>query len=182
VFVSPTLGTFQKTGNAASATIKGAELEVTLQAARNFVLTGSYGFTDAKFNSFVGLDVTGDAVPDPELAKQLKFVRVPRHTGSFSANYTIPMNGGSQVDLRGAVTYQSSQYLDDLNKLREAPYALVDASISYTTADKRWKASLFAKNLFEKETYFYSASLGALGLLQLGGAPRQVGAQLSFSY
>jgi outer membrane receptor protein involved in Fe transport len=182
VFVSPTLGTFQKTGNAASATIKGAEVDITWQAARGLVFTANYGYTDAKFNSFAGLDVTGDGVPDPQLAKQLKFVRVPKSTGSVSANYTISMSSGAAVDLRAAVTYQGAQFLDDLNKFRENGYALVDASISLTSADKRWKASLFAKNLFEKEYYYYSASLGALGLLQLGGAPRQVGLQLSFNY
>jgi outer membrane receptor protein involved in Fe transport len=182
VFVSSTLGTFQKTGNAASATVKGAELEITWQVVRNFVLTGSYGYTDAKFNSFVGLDVTGDGVPDPDLAKQLKFVRVPKSTGSASANFTIPMASGAHVDLRAAVTYTGAQFLDDLNKYREPAYALVDGSISFTSADKRWKASIFVKNLLEKESYFYSASLGALGLLQLGGAPRQGGLSLSFSY
>ncbi|HEY0311947.1 MAG TPA: TonB-dependent receptor [Allosphingosinicella sp.] len=182
VFVSPTLGTFQKTGNAASATIKGAEFDITLQAAKNLVLTANYGYTDAKFNSFVGLDVTGDGVPDPDLAKQLKFVRVPKSTASASANYTVPFNSGAHLDFRVAATYQSGQFLDDLNKFHEGAYTLLDGSVSYTTADKKWRASLFVKNLTEKKYYYYSASLGALGLIQLPGAPRQIGAQLSFHY
>jgi iron complex outermembrane receptor protein len=182
VFQSDTLGSFQKTGNAAHATIKGAEVDVTWQVVEPLVLTASYGYTDASFESFVGLDVTGDGVPDPDLATRLDFVRVPKHTGSASANYNVPFASGAELDFRVSATYASSQYLDDLNRLKEPAYTLVDASVTFSSVDDRFKASLFAKNLTNKDYAFYSANLGAIGLLELGGPPRTYGLRLSYDY
>lgn len=182
VFVSPTLGTFQKTGNAAEATIRGIEIDTTLQATDNLVLTGSYGYTDAQFESFVGLDVTGDGVPDPDLAAQLDFVRVPKHTWNVSANYEHPLENGSRLRFRAAASYTGHQYLDDLNLLEQPAYTLYDASFTWVSPDGRWEASAFVKNLTDEEYAYYSASLGALGLIELAGAPRTAGFKVSYNY
>ncbi|CAN5363940.1 TonB-dependent receptor [soil metagenome] len=182
VFVSPTLGTFQKTGNAAQATIQGAELDVTWQATDKLVLTGTYGYTDAQFDSFVGLDVTGDGIPDPELASELHFVRVPANTFTLAANYDQPLASGAELKFRAAANYTGDEYLDDLNRLHEPAYTLYDASLTWVSPDARWEASVYGKNLTNEEYAFYSASLGALGLIQLVGPPRSGGVKVSFKY
>ena len=152
------------------------------RATRNLVFTGTYGLTDAKFNSFEGLDVTGDAIPDPDLASELNFVRVPKHTGNLAATYSLPLPAGNRLDFRTSAYFVSSQYLDDLNRLREPSYTLLDASVTFASANDRWRLSLFGKNLTDENYAFYSASLGALGLIELPGAPRTFGVRLNLDY
>ena len=41
---------------------------------------------------------------------------------------------------------------------------------------------MFGKNLTDENYAFYSASLGALGLIELPGAPRTFGVRLNLDY
>lgn len=182
VFVSPTLGTFQKTGNAAAATIQGLEIEATWQPTEELTLTAAYGYTDAQFESFEGLDVTGDGVPDPNLASQLHFVRVPEETFTASINYQMPLESGALMRYRLSGNYVGDQYLDDLNLLHEPSYTIFDASIAWVSPDRRWEVAGFVQNIGNTEYAFYSASLGALGLIELAGPPRTAGVRLSYDY
>ncbi len=110
--------------NAASATIKGAELEFTLVPTEGLELSAAYAYTDAKYSSFVdfstGLPVTGR--PFPFQAKhRLNLggrytLPVPESAGkitlgvnwSYSTKYTVSVfadpladeNGYDQFDLR----------------------------------------------------------------------------------
>jgi iron complex outermembrane receptor protein len=182
VFFSPQFGSLQITGNAASARIQGGEVEIVAEPFPGFVLTGAYGYTDADFKSFVGLDVTGDGVPDPELAAELDFVQVPKHSGSASANYTLPVTKKIMADLRIAMTFQSGYWFDDLNTFWEPGYAKFDASLTLRDDDDGWKAALFVRNIGNEQFGYWGSSNAVIGRLVFPTPPRTYGLQLSYSY
>lgn len=183
IFVpDPDAGAVQSTGNAASASISGLELEGTWQIVEGLVLTLAYGYTDASFDEFNGFDVDGDGTPDPELAEDLDFVRVPENSLSASVNYEHRLAGGSSLSFRSAVSYTDEQYFDDRNNILEPDYTLVDASVVWTSATEQWKAAIFGRNLFEEEYAYWGADLGALGSNRFLGAPRTYGMQLTYEY
>lgn len=91
--VLTTTGTVQSIVNAAAATVNGAEVEFSVKPTSRFQLDASFGWTDAKYERFNGLDLTGDGIPDAALAKQLKFERVPKYTLTISPSYSLSIPG-----------------------------------------------------------------------------------------
>ena len=175
-------GVTQSTGNAAEATVQGAEVEVTLQAADNLVFTLGYGYTDASFDEYRGFDVTGDGVPDPQLARNLDFTRVPENTASASVNYSMGLGALGDLDFRAAISYTDEVYFDDRNTILEPSYSTWDASVTYHDPTDHWSVALFGKNLGEEEYAYWGTSLGALGQNRFVGAPRTVGLRVSYDY
>src|SRR3546814_13703727 len=55
--------------NAASATIQGVEVEASVRPVTGLQLDAAFGYTDAEYDEFLGLDLTGDRVPDPEIGR-----------------------------------------------------------------------------------------------------------------
>jgi iron complex outermembrane recepter protein len=174
--------TQQRTGNAAKARIQGAELELVFEPVERLVLSGALGYTDADFESFVGLDVTGDLIPDPELAEQLEFHHVPKIDGNMNATYTLPVSRDLLADIRVAANYQSKVFLDVANTLSQSGFVLFDASLALRSESNGWKVALFGKNIANKYYTYAAVQGGIFGLPEWSGAPRTFGIQLSYSY
>lgn len=85
--------------NAASSTIKGVELEVTGHLTRNTTLGFSYGYLDAKYDSFVynaSIDFSNT-----------RMVRAPKHSFSINAEQSIPLGDEKGLTLRADYSYMS---------------------------------------------------------------------------
>ena len=78
------------TANAASATIKGLEFEMGLQATDALQINATLGILDAKYDSFVALDAFGVEID----RSTLDLRRTPDMTGRVGANYTIEFPDG----------------------------------------------------------------------------------------
>lgn len=169
--------------NAAKATISGFEVELNALVGDRLTVDASVGYTDAKYDSFPGTDVTGDNVPDPDLARKLEFEKVPEFTGSIGANYRVPLNAEDAVTLRGSYTYTSKFYTDQLNRdwLAQDGYGLLDASVTFARGE-RWQVSLWAKNLTDEEYIDFAADVGTLGSWVFGGEPRRYGVEVRMSF
>src|SRR5690606_28881796 len=103
--VSETQGVIQSTFNAASATIKGFEVEATLLVGGGFTLSGNYGLTHARYNSFQGM-----ANP-----RNLRFTRVPEHTANFAIDYDHEFTEGDRLAANLSLSHTSSYKWDDVN-------------------------------------------------------------------
>ncbi|MCP5007814.1 MAG: TonB-dependent receptor [Planctomycetes bacterium] len=174
----------QEVLNAADATIKGFEAEITILPFDNFQLDFTLGYTDAKFDKYEGLDVTGDGVPDPKLAKHLDFMNVPDWTAYLGGAYFIPIpwEFGGELELRASASYRDSFPITEKNELRQNSYTLVDASMSYSFFDEHFKFSIFGKNLLDEHyTHFgLSNSLFDVEFMTRQGATG--GIELSFEF
>ena len=145
------------TTNAGEASIKGLEIEGTARAGRDFAGLGSdvsnvgasLGYIDAEYEQFI--DAFGNDVAD-----QRNFQNTPKFTSSVRADLGFPLGGGlvsigSQVSLRS----DTSQFEAPSAFLDQDGYYLVDASVSWTSDDDRYRIGVYGKNLTD-ERYIVS--------------------------
>lgn len=175
------IGNIQTLQNAAKARIRGFEAEVTLKPIEGLQLDGSLGYLDAKYRQFLGLDLTGDGVPDPARAKNLKFDRVPKWTYYLAASYEYPLSDDSSLSTRVSYSARSSYFVDVANNpvLAEDGYGLLDASVAFRTG--QWRVAVFGKNLTNKYYVDFGSVLPAGPNFFLGD-PRTYGLTVSFKY
>lgn len=169
--VDPVLGTVQSVFNAASATIKGVEAELTVIPTSGVTLTGNYGFTDARYDRFAGF----------ANFRSLQFVRVPRHTINLMADYETRLANGDRLSFHAGTAYMSRTYFDDPNFLTQKPFWLVDANITYTLRNDL-SFTLFSRNLTNTQYATYGANLGVFGENRFPGDPRTYGGRISFKF
>lgn len=138
--------------NAAEATIHGIEVEGAIAVMENLYISYTLGWMDAEYDEYANLDVDGDMVPDPALAKDLDLPRIPEWTGGLAATYELPVAIGSLV-MRADFSYTANQFFDDRNLLEGSQYELYNASVAYIPDNANWKVTLFGKNLTDKRYY-----------------------------
>ncbi|WP_242445980.1 TonB-dependent receptor [Sphingopyxis lindanitolerans] len=128
--------------------IQGGEAELTVRAGDMVTLRGGLGLLDTKIKrgTVSGVDVSGNRLSN---APKLTF------TGGFDA--TVIDGGSGKVSLHGDINYSSNQYFEVLNipRLRQKSYVLLSGHIDWESADGRWTASVWGKNLANK---FYFTS------------------------
>ena len=166
----PVYGIVQSTFNAASATIKGAELELQTRPLPRVELDGSYGYVHARYSEFIGFANPG----------ALRFARIPNNTWNVSGIYTLPLSSGASVEARASADHSGSYFLNDQNTLRQTAYTLLDASITYTSPDKRWSVAAFGRNLTNRFYGVWGSDLGVLGRNIFGADPRTWGVRATW--
>jgi iron complex outermembrane receptor protein len=178
-------GRVQRLINAAKSTIDGVELELAYAVTDRLKLDANFGYIDARYDRFTGFDVNGggyDPVTDPQLAKKLKFERVPDFNYMIAGTYTLPLASGASLAFRASYDYRDGYYNDALNTpiIKQDGYGLLDASVTYRSADERLRVMLFGRNLAD-EKYFDFALFNTLTTVTWGGAPRTWGLRVSYA-
>ncbi|MFD2500915.1 TonB-dependent receptor domain-containing protein [Rhizorhabdus histidinilytica] len=145
------------TKNAASAEIRGAELEGRFSAGDGWFLEASLGYLDPKFTKV-----------DPaatEITRASKFERVSKWTLSGSLSKRIGLANGGNIVGRIDWSYRSGAFMDALNspQLYQSGYSLFNANLTYNLPGDA--ISLFAavNNLTSKtylQTGVYGSSFG----------------------
>lgn len=178
------LGAVQTLTNAASADITGAELELTLKPVPALQLDASLGYIDPKYKRFDNINLNG--IPgiqpeDGELAKKLKFDRVPKITAYGAITYTLDVPGITNgITARVDYSYRS-KFFSDVNNtplLLEKGYGLLGANL---TADwDKFRVSLWGRNL--TNTRWAEFSNTTLIPVRKGGEPRTYGITIGYKY
>ncbi len=130
----------------------GAELSARARLARTLVLSGSYGYTNAKFRQFVsgGVNYAGNFIPyAPKNSLSLRLIQtVPFHT-----------NWIDRMILSVGATGAGRIYWNEANDVSQPFYALLDASVRFE--GERWAVDLWCKNATNtKYNVFYFESMG----------------------
>ncbi|MCE2391546.1 MAG: TonB-dependent receptor [Proteobacteria bacterium] len=138
--------------NAASATIRGLEVEGMLALAERWVFEASAGWLDASYDDFEAVtSTTGKS------ASSLGFAMAPEFTASLAATYDMHLPGGGALIWRLSWSYVSELWTDDRNTIEAEEYRLLDASVTFLDEPGRWKLALFGRNLTD-EIYFHFGS------------------------
>jgi len=169
--------------NAADATIQGVEFELALRASEGLTLEATVGYTDAKYDRFDGLDLTGDGVPDPDLARKLDFPRVPKLTYTVSGNYNFSVpNVGGEFNARVQYGWRDNVYTDLVNTPQtEVPsYGLLDASFEYAPTE-HLTFRLYGTNLTNEKMWEISIPTPFAWIVN-GGIGRTYGLEASIKY
>ena len=166
------------TTNAAKATIQGAELEGVFQFTDAFSASLAFGYIDAEYDEW--LVAVGGVLTD--ISSTRDFQNTPETSGNLSMRYELPLtlfgNDGA-LALIGAVTHRGdTQQFETADPLLDQPsYEIYDASLVWTSSDRRYQAGLHGKNLGDKEYKIAGYNFPTLGggtITAFYGAPRQV--------
>jgi iron complex outermembrane recepter protein len=187
--------------NAASANIKGAELEVIAQLSDNFSFNASFSYTDAQydrfFNDVVGLTAGSaqDGIPDDVSTLTLR--RAPKVAWSAGLNYSKEMGSGT-LDISTMLRFQSKYQTCITPATPRVPGAIVNdprcqtedredlsAQIGYTVpfgSGSEVSLNVFGRNLTNHKGL--SATLPVAGLFTFGTArqPRTYGVEVGFKF
>ena len=144
--------------NAATARIKGVELEMNSRITPDLRLDVSTGYLDAKFKSFISADptrVAGDGVTlDPRTGQRAfnlagnRLPQAPKFSGRAALEYRADI-GGSELRLRGDVSHSSRAYFTafNLNAVSQPKTTTFGASASLLLADRVTRFSISGTNL-----------------------------------
>lgn len=157
------------TTNAAEASIQGVELEWQAKPTRNLDLSAAISWLDATYDRFVtpyGTCNAANAALDARCVGRAGLPRLidasgnrlnnaPEIKGTLSVGYNIDLAAGGQVSLLGQLSHQGRVFFLPANtvEMSEDSYSLLDARVSYTSANGAFEIGVYGKNLAD-ETYF----------------------------
>ena len=130
----------------------GAELSATARLAKTLVLSGSYGYTNAKFREFVsgGVNYAGKFIP-----------YAPKNSLSLRLQQTVPFRSNwiDRMVLGVGVTGAGRIYWNEANDLSQPFYALLEASVRFE--GEKWAVDFWCKNATNtRYDVFYFESMG----------------------
>ena len=186
--------------NAGKAKIKGLELEALAHLTDRFMVSGMVGFIDAKYKEWIVANgLTGSAAALINVAGAAEFQNTPKQAYSVTATYEWPLaNGG--LALSNTVSYKSKVYqfefvhatgvasldanLPAAQLLAQEAYSLWDASLVWTSRDRKYQFALIGRNLADKRYkvagYPFAAFFNTISAFY--GDPRTVKATLSVTF
>jgi iron complex outermembrane receptor protein len=194
--------------NAAAATVKGVEAELSAHPTQALTFGATFAYLDAVYDKFCTGDPTKPtygtadgpanglpATPDPGCSaanpinlKGNTFPRAPKYTVTGMASYTVPLEGHGSLTLRGDIRYQSLTYFSQFNRplISQPGYTLVNSRLIWTAPDHRTQVSLFVENLFNKTYFSEVLESGAFNPQLVGQAyvapPRTFGINASYTF
>jgi iron complex outermembrane receptor protein len=167
------VGTFPRVINAARASIRGADLDVTFRpGGRNLTLALGATLLDARFEDFVSVD-TNNPADDPSRAGK-RIAQAPDITANVRASYAWPLASGA-LTFTGEYRRQSDVWFTIYEDpaLREPGVGVLNAALRFDHAQGRWYGELVGRNLTDElyaQTRLRNDPLG--GTKVLHAAPR----------
>jgi iron complex outermembrane receptor protein len=166
--------------NAASATVKGIEGELSATPVEGLTLRGVLGYQDAKYNSYTAENAGYDLASAP-------LDRAPKWQWTLDGVYSVPIGDQYKVTLNGNVAYTgrnlNTQAIDDpLGNTFLNARTLVNGSITLAQADDKYYVRVIGKNLTDKRFRIASQNVAGLWLNSQFGAPRYFGVELGVSF
>ena len=130
----------------------GAELSATARLAKTLVLSGSYGYTNAKFRDFKsgGVNYAGNFIP-----------YAPKNSLSLRLMQTVPFRSQwiDRMVLSVGVQGAGRIYWNEANDASQPFYALLEGSVRFE--GEKWAVDLWCKNATNtKHNLFYFESMG----------------------
>ncbi len=184
-------------GNAASAEVKGLEVDGRWQATENLTLHGSMAYTDFEFTDFVnGQCFFGQTPHGPSAANGdcdytgLTTQLVSDFQGTFGFNHYLEVSSSLTLNTSANMFYTSSYHaspqLDP--KLIQPAYATVNARISLAS-DAGWELAVLGQNLTDHTVKLFSAdaplsgsTFGAVANYNFVNRGRTVAIQATFDF
>jgi iron complex outermembrane receptor protein len=151
--------------NAGKAKIKGAELEAIAYLTNQLSVNAMYSYIDAEYKEWMVSNGTGLA----NIAASTEMQNTPRNSANLGVNYDWPfaLTGRSgTLSLTNNLSYKSKVYQTEVARptgvasldatipgnlaLAQGGYALWDASLVWTSADRKLQFGLHGRNLTDK--------------------------------
>ena len=166
--------------NAASATVRGLELEATAAITDSLTFQAGVGLIDAEYDDFTSAeDATGIDAGD------LNFVLAPETTYNMALTYSMDFGANFALGMRVAYTYVDETFSDDFNRASQKDYELVDASATYYNDALGLQIVVFGKNIFDEVYYDFGTNFSASSLAHQSywlTPPRTYGIEFTYQF
>ena len=163
--------------NAATATVRGVEVENITRLAHGVEVGGHLTWLDAIYDQYVAVAVggaTGDVSGN-------RLNNAPEWAGRLWAEWSRDVGRSRRVSVTVDATAQSTVFYTPFNDdiQRQRPYGLFGSRIEYGPVDRRWAVAVYARNL--TNTDYIMATFGSSQAAFGGrpGPPRQVAVDLT---
>jgi iron complex outermembrane receptor protein len=135
--------------NAASARIKGVEVEAAAAAWGRVQLAGHVAWLDATYDRYVAIGLGG--VTRDAAGHGLN--NAPVWSGSSSAVYALPARAAGTVSMRGDVSWQSRVFFTPFNDAIDSQqaYGLVHLRAGFEPWSRRWELAVYGRNVGGRE-------------------------------
>ncbi len=190
--------------NAGKAKIQGLELEALARVTDAFSVSGMVSFIDAEYKEWmVANGQTGAAAALVNVASFAEFQNTPKRSASLTATYDWPlavMGRSGTLSLGNTLSYKSQVYQGEFVRTSGVPaldatvaqlqstaqpaHSLWDASLVWTSADRKLQVSLVGRNLTDKRYIVAGYPFGAFfnTVTAFYGDPRTVKAAVNWKY
>ncbi|WP_159931019.1 TonB-dependent receptor [Oceanicoccus sp. KOV_DT_Chl] len=163
----------------ATATSKGAELDINYQPVSGLELFATYAYLDATYDEYITQlsDFSGN-----------RLQRAPKHSYTAGAEYNADMSNGIALVLRTDLIYQDQIFYSSSNNANAAGnnHTLINLRASMTLPDKHWQISVWGKNITNEDYIVFENDLAQVGLegfrSSIPGAPRTYGVTLDYYF
>ena len=169
-----------RTLNAASARIKGVDLDITARPMAALLLSFGATYLDTEYRSYPAAP-NYDMLPNGAFlangardAKGNRIVNAPKMSLQVSATYTLNTTIGT-VDLTANVNRQGDQWTDPQNEFAVEGRTLLGLTGQWRSRNENTSVTLWAKNLTDKEYDLSYNILEPTGRAANPGAPRTYG-------
>lgn len=167
--------------NAGKSTLQGAELETTLAVTDALTLQANASYLDARFDEYI---ISGPDGTPLDVAGQRTLPFTPEWTGRVAATYRVSLEGAGELVLGADWNYRDKTYfeINGSEALAQPGYGLVNATVTYFSADGHWRVMLAGQNLADEAYRDFGFDLSGSGLGQFAyyGKPRSY--SVSFRY
>jgi iron complex outermembrane receptor protein len=162
--------------NAATATIRGLEVESRAQLARAWTTGGHVAWLDARYDRYLAVGPTGSPV---DVAGG-RLSNAPEWSGSAWLEYAKSVGRVGVLSGFLDVVRQSTVYFTPLNDSvqRQGPYHLVNANISVQPR-RHWSVGWYARNLTDARYITGTSGVPPPAIGGRPGEPRELGIQLN---
>ncbi|WP_144097965.1 TonB-dependent receptor [Croceicoccus sediminis] len=160
-------------------------IETTLEASlsRALTLNASLAWEDSKYISFTDyVGVVKGAIGDDSAIVDVtgnEVQKTPRIVGNLGLNYSKRIDQGGRIKASANLYYNDGFWWTPQNTSRQDSYALINASVGYSSRDDRWSLMAWVTNLTDKHYLDGYFPIGAFGTLVNDAAPRMIGATLT---
>lgn len=180
VFTPNIFGALSSLLNVPKSRVEGAEFQVSAFPIEGLTLSASGTYLDTRvITNLSNFDVIGN----PINLKDEPFPYTPRWQLVFDGEYKFPVSDQLRGVVAGNASYRSrtTAGFGGDPRLNIASYWLVDLRAGLETADRKWGASLFGRNVTNQ--YYWTNVSSALDTVRrYAGKPATYGVQLSYRY
>jgi iron complex outermembrane receptor protein len=178
-------GVTTQTKNAAGAEIDGAEVDLSWLVTDNFSVTAAGSYVDAKYTKFPEGTCTepiptgGNIVTTCDV-KGNRVLRTPEWTFTVMPSYRFNTPIG-QFDANVTYNYNDGFFWHPENRLKEDPYHIVNADLTWSRPDSPFSITLYGRNLLDERYSLYTET-GPLANQYSAAAPLTWGAEFRVQF
>lgn len=190
--------------NAGKAKISGLELEALARLSDAFTISGMVGFIDAEYKEWIVANgLTGAAAALINVAGSAEFQNTPKKAANVTATYEWPLSAfgrSGTLAMSNTLSYKDKVYqfefvratgvpsldvnLPAVGLLAQPAFTLWDASLVWTSSDRKIQFALVGRNLADKRYKVAGYPFGGFfnTISAFYGDPRTVKLSASYSF